>query len=660
MPTRRFASRRVSDALAVGVVLLGAFAVASPALAQTGRTAETTTTAARPAPTRSMTAGPALAVDAAASAWVPELGPLAARASIGLRDLVERYGEDRGALGRRYDGTYSPSRRDALRAFDRTWLGRLTDLDFDVLDAEGRVDYVLLRNEIEHNIFELAWEEALLVETADLLPFAGTIHALHDARRNLESLDPREAAGTLTRLAATVDSIREAVEAGVRSDAPSSARTVDPPSDDGGTLASSAALPHVVETTRLTAFRAAGIVDELASTLEAWYRFHHGYDPFFTWWAEAPYAKVDSALTRYRETLRQDIVGIEPGGEEPIVGEPLGRDALLEDLAHEMIPYSPEELIAVAREQLAWGIDQMRRAAREMGHGDDWRAALEAVKQAHVPPGEQPNLIRELALEAEAYMEQHDLVTVPPLAKQVWRMEMMSPERQRVAPFFLGGERILVSYPTHEMSHEDKLMSMRGNNPHFSRATVHHELIPGHHLQGFMSDRHFSYRDLFGTPFWSEGNAFYWETLLWDRGFFASPEDRIGALFWRNHRAARIIFSLSFHLGEMTPEQCIDLLVEQVGHERANAEAEVRRSFNGSYSPLYQTAYMMGGLQFRTLHAELVDSGQMTDREFHDAILQGGRIPVELVLARLTGIELDRDWQPEWRFLEQLPPQRSR
>ena len=31
------------------------------------------------------------------------------------------------------------------------------------------------------------------------------------------------------------------------------------------------------------------------------------------------------------------------------------------------------------------------------------------------------------------------------------------------------------------------MMSMRGNNIHFSRATVHHELIPGHHLQGYMT-----------------------------------------------------------------------------------------------------------------------------------------------------------------------------
>jgi uncharacterized protein (DUF885 family) len=121
-------------------------------------------------------------------------------------------------------------------------------------------------------------------------------------------------------------------------------------------------------------------------------------------------------------------------------------------------------------------------------------------------------------------------------------------------------------------------------------------------------------------------------------------------LFWRAHRAARIIFSLKVQLGTMTPDQAIAFLIDRVGHERANAVAEVRRSFNGSYSPLYQAGYMLGALQFRALHHELVDSHRMTDRDFHDAILQGGRMPVELVRARLTGQRLARTWTPSWRF----------
>jgi len=138
--------------------------------------------------------------------------------------------------------------------------------------------------------------------------------------------------------------------------------------------------------------------------------------------------------------------------------------------------------------------------------------------------------------------------------------------------------------------------------------------------------------------------------LLWDQNFPRSPEDRVGMLFWRMHRSARIIFSLRFHLGTMTPQEAVDFLVNRVGHERANATAEVRRSFNGSYPPLYQIAYMIGGLQFRALHHELVDGGRMTDRQFHDAILLGGNMPVELVRARLLGRSLPQAFTTEWRF----------
>ncbi len=179
------------------------------------------------------------------------------------------------------------------------------------------------------------------------------------------------------------------------------------------------------------------------------------------------------------------------------------------------------------------------------------------------------------------------------------------------------------------------MMSMRGNNIHFSRATVFHEVIPGHHLQGYMTARYKSYRRLFSTPFWGEGWALYWELLLWDRGFAKSPENRIGMLFWRMHRCARIIFSLSFHLEKMTPKECIDLLVDRIGHERDNATAEVRRSFTTSYGPLYQAAYLLGGLQLRALHRELVESGKMTDRDFHDAILKENEIPIEMVRASI-------------------------
>src|ERR1700684_1253699 len=99
-----------------------------------------------------------------------------------------------------------------------------------------------------------------------------------------------------------------------------------------------------------------------------------------------------------------------------------------------------------------------------MGYGDDWHAAVEKAKQMHVPPGEQPDLIRGYMYEASDFVQQHHLVTVPPLAVETLRMIMMTPERQLVNPFFTGGDEISVSYPTDTMTFEQRMMSMRGNS----------------------------------------------------------------------------------------------------------------------------------------------------------------------------------------------------
>jgi hypothetical protein len=234
-----------------------------------------------------------------------------------------------------------------------------------------------------------------------------------------------------------------------------------------------------------------------------------------------------------------------------------------------------------------------------MGFGSDWKKALEKVKNSYVPVGHQPELIVKLYNDAISFIKERDLITIPPLAEETWGMVMMSPERNWLTHFLLVVKRsVYRTQPIPCSMRQDKLMSMRGNNPYFSRGTVQHELIPGHNLQYFMNSRYKAYRQDFVTPFAIEGWSLYWELLLlYDKGFAKTPEERVGMLFWRMHRCARIIFSLNYHLGNWTPQQCIDFLVDRVGHEKANAEGEVRRSFEGGYSPLYQVAYLLGGLQ---------------------------------------------------------------
>ncbi len=538
-----------------------------------------------------------------------------------VRGLIEQFGEDYGFLDRFYSAGTSPNRSARMRELYADDLAVLNSTDFDKLSHDEQIDYILFKNYLEHETREQLRRDTQLAEMSSIIPFAKTISDLEDSRRKLETVDPAKMAALLNDLSKTIAATQKSFEDGT-----------------------------ATKPKRTVANRAARTVGELKNVLGRWYRFHAGYDPTFSWWNESPFKAADDALGRYQTFITTKLVGISPDDKTTIIGDPIGREALLQELKYEMIPYTPEELIAIANKEFEWCQVELKKASREMGYGDDYMKAIEAVKQKYVEPGKQPELIKKLAFEAIDYVEKNDLVTVPKLARDGWRMEMMTPERQLVAPFFLGGETILVSYPTSGMTHEQKMMSMRGNNPHFARAVAFHELIPGHELQGFMADRYKKYRQLFYTPFSVEGWALYWEFLLWDKGFQKTPEDRIGALFWRSHRAARIIFSLNFHLGNWTPEQCVDLLVNKVGHERENALGEVRRSFSGDYGPLYQIAYMMGGLQFYRLHHDLVDSKKMTDKQFHDAILHEGQIPVELVRAILTNQELTKDFTSSWRY----------
>jgi uncharacterized protein (DUF885 family) len=563
-----------------------------------------------------------------------------------VRPLIERYAADRKTLSHLYDTPMSARVNKRWSDLYNAWMSELHKLDFDKLDHESQVDYVLFETHLKDEFRLLELQETRQKEMEPLLPFAKTIVELDEARLRKEIPNGEKQAAALAGLIKEIAKTRAAAEAGLPKDSKAAEGSTATTEGKSGVTS--------VHVSRTVAARTAMTVGTLRETLKRWFEYYHGYDPTVTWWVSEPYKEADKALEAYANFVREELVGIKADDTKTIIGDPVGKEALQAELSAAMISYTPEELIALAQNELAWCTKEMLRASHDMGYGDDWHKALEHVKGVHVPPGEQPEAIRKLAVEGIDYMKAHDLVTVPPLAEETWRMEMMTPERQLVNPFFTGGEVISVSYPTDTMTFEQRMMSMRGNNIPFSRSTVFHELIPGHYLQQFMSDRYRSYRRVFNTPFWFEGNAFYWEMLLWDMGFPRTPEERAGMLFWRMHRCARIIFSLSFHLGLWTPQQCVDFLVDAVGHEVDNATAEVRRSFNGSVGPLYQCAYMLGALQFRAMHKELVESGKMTNRAFHDAILKEGPMPVEMVRANLTGQKLTKDFKTSWKFYGEI------
>ncbi len=383
-----------------------------------------------------------------------------------MRPVIERYIMDRGSLSRSYPVESSPARLTRFKQFYSDWLALIGKMNFDAMSQDGKVDYVLFKFHVEHAQRQMEIQRQSLAEIAPLLPFAQTITSLAEARRRTEKLDPPKVAAQLNDLTKQIETTRRALDASLRA--------------ESGKVKKSAAN------------RAVSAVNSLRSTMRVWFGYYNGYDPLFTWWMDEPYKALDQALGRYATYLTERAVGLRssdagptiaqaggpgrggpggaPGGggsgaaggggqrggsgfgggslaggggggrtanaragdSSDIIGDPIGRDALMVELASEMIPYTPEELIAIAYKELDWCEGEMKKASRELGFGDDWRKGLEFVKNKYVEPGKQTEVIKALALEAIEYLEKNDLITIPPLARESWRMEMMSPERQSV------------------------------------------------------------------------------------------------------------------------------------------------------------------------------------------------------------------------------------
>jgi hypothetical protein len=572
-----------------------------------------------------------------------------------LAEFIRLYDRDQSGISRFYDLPWSEFRFDRLDREYAAWQTRLRTVAFDPLDQQGKIDFILLRNLLDLERKHLDLNRRRLVGMNDLLPFRAPIQDLQRSCWRMEPVDSEKAAAVLARFPEQTKKLRARVERGLKptkpdKDGPKDEQKAEP---EAKVESPSGSTPQdePITVTPVVAQRAAAAVGELRGTLREWFQFYDGYQPSFSWWVRKPYDEANKALEDYGKFLKEKVAGIKGEDDDPLVGDPIGVEGLAADMAYEMLPYTPQQLISIANNEFAWCEDELRKATREMGLGEDWKAALAKVKADHVPPGEQDELVAGQSRFVIQYLKDKDLVTIPPLCEETWRLTMISPQTQKVLPFAAyGGQNMMVAYPTDTMKHDDKLMSMRGNNRHFTRIVTPHELIPGHHLQGFMAERIRAYRRMFSTPFFVEGWCLYWEMTLYELGYPRTPEERIGMLFWRMHRAARIIVSLKFHLNQMKPSEMVDFLVDRVGHERFGATSEVRRFIGGDYSPLYQCGYMIGGLQIRAMRKELVDSGRMTNREFHDALLTYGSIPVELIRAGMLNLPLAADSTSTWKF----------
>ncbi len=543
-------------------------------------------------------------------------------ADIDMVSFLEIYETDKNDLNRFHSLVLSDFYLERFAEFQEQWQDRMNLIDFKSLEKPEKIDFILLKNYISHELDVVNFKKEENRKIKETFPFVEKILFLEEERRALRQVDPKEAAEILMQVENAIHAKKEEMVA--------SKEKLDP----------------------VFANNSSKKLNQLKNNLSSWFNYYHGFEPEFDWWVEEQYKKTNQALSDFSSYLKREIAKQRGEEDDPIIGTPIGREKLLSELNYEMIAYSPEEILEIANNEFKWCEEEMDKVAHDLGF-EDRHDALEYVKNIYVEPGKQDDLVADQMRESLQFLKDQDLVTIPKLAEEFWRLEMINANSQKYFPFaYYSGQSMGVAFSTSEMDHNTKLQSMRGNNMHFSRNVTPHELIPGHHLQSFIAARKNSHRRMFYTPFYVEGWALYWEFRYFDLGWANSPEDKMGMLFWRMHRAARIIVTIKYHLNQMNPEEMIDFLVREVGHERNNAVSEVRRYIDGSYGPLYQCGYMLGGIQIRGLHNSLVVEGGMSERDFHDSVLSQNSIPIEMVRASLSEVNLDKEYIPKWRFYE--------
>ena len=157
-----------------------------------------------------------------------------------------------------------------------------------------------------------------------------------------------------------------------------------------------------------------------------------------------------------------------------------------------------------------------------------------------------------------------------------------------------------------------------------------HEAIPGHIFQGSLARSQKGlpeFRKFYGNSAYAEGWALYAESLGAQLGLFKDPYNKFGQLASERFRAARLVIDTGIHSMGWTREQAQDYLR---AHAPTQAIEEVDRYISW---PAQALSYKMGQLKIAELRkrAETKLGPKFDVRDFHDAVLRDGSLPLQLL-----------------------------
>lgn len=193
-----------------------------------------------------------------------------------------------------------------------------------------------------------------------------------------------------------------------------------------------------------------------------------------------------------------------------------------------------------------------------------------------------------------------------------------------------GSRPGIVWVNTSDYAHRDMLSA---------ESTAYHEGIPGHHMQISIAQRLNdlpAFRRYGFNSAYAEGWALYSERLGKDVGFYKDPYSDYGRLNDEMLRAIRLVVDTGVHYKRWTRQQMVDFFHEHSSVAESDLQAETDRYIAW---PGQALAYKLGQLEILKLRtvAQKELGPQYDIRSFHDEILNGGSLPMDVMDARVTG-----------------------
>jgi uncharacterized protein (DUF885 family) len=168
-------------------------------------------------------------------------------------------------------------------------------------------------------------------------------------------------------------------------------------------------------------------------------------------------------------------------------------------------------------------------------------------------------------------------------------------------------------------------------------AVAYHEGIPGHHMQLSIQQTLTNlpeFRKHGGNSAYAEGWALYAEQLGKEVGFYQDPGSDYGRLCSELFRAVRLVVDTGIHDMNWSRDQVVDFMRKSHAVDEPTIQAETDRYISW---PAQACSYKLGQLKIRELRKRASDKlgAKFDERKFHDAILSGGNLPLDVLDARI-------------------------